>query len=74
MMNQVANSDSTYRSLYKIGGAAVLIAAVLILGDVVVLAISPAHRVNGFVYHENWLQTLLVSASRGGFRQTHRIQ
>jgi hypothetical protein len=36
--------------------------------------ISPAHRVNGFVYHENWLQNLLVSASRGGFRQTHRIQ
>ena len=33
MMNQVANSDSTYRSLYKIGGAAALIAAVLILGD-----------------------------------------
>lgn len=41
MMNQVANSDSTYRSLYKIGGAAALIAAVLILGDVVVLAIYP---------------------------------
>lgn len=36
--------------------------------------ISPAHRVNGFVYHENWLQNLLVSASRGGFRQTHRIR
>ncbi len=28
--------------------------------------ISPAHRLNGFVYHENWLQNLLVSASMGG--------
>jgi hypothetical protein len=44
MMNQVGNAetaDSTYQSLYKIGGAAALIAAVLILGDVVVLAIYP---------------------------------
>ena len=44
MMNQVTNAetaDSTYQSLYKIGGAAALIAAVLILGDVVVLAIYP---------------------------------
>jgi len=23
---------------------------------------------NGFVYHDNWLQNLLVSASMGGFR------
>jgi len=28
--------------------------------------ISPAHKLNGFVYHENWLQNLLVSASMGG--------
>jgi hypothetical protein len=30
---------------------------------------SPAHKLNGFVYHENWLQNLLVSASMGGFRR-----
>jgi hypothetical protein len=24
---------------------------------------SPAHKLNGFVYHDNWLQNLLVSAS-----------
>lgn len=44
MMNQVANAetvDSTYQNLYKIGGVAALIAAVLILAEVVVLAIYP---------------------------------
>ncbi len=44
MMNQVANAetaDPTYQSLYKIGGVAALVAAVLILGEVVVLAIYP---------------------------------
>jgi len=30
---------------------------------------SPAHKLNGFVYHDNWLQNLLVSASMGGYRQ-----
>jgi hypothetical protein len=30
---------------------------------------SPAHKLNGFVYHENWLHNLLVSASLGGYRQ-----
>jgi hypothetical protein len=30
---------------------------------------SPAHKLNGFVYHDNWLQNLLVSSSMGGFRQ-----
>jgi len=43
-MNQVANAetpDSTYHQLYKSGGAAALIAAFLILGEVVVLAIYP---------------------------------
>ncbi len=47
MMNQVANAesaDSAYQNLYKIGGVAALIAAVLILGDVVVLAIYPQPR------------------------------
>ena len=32
---------------------------------------SPAARVNGFVYHDDWLQNLLISASLGGFRN-HR--
>lgn len=32
---------------------------------------SPAARLNGFVYHEDWLQNLLISASLGGFRN-HR--
>ena len=30
---------------------------------------SPAHKLNGFVYHEKWLHNLLVSASLGGYRQ-----
>ena len=30
---------------------------------------SPAHQLNGFVYHDNWLQNLLVSASMGGYRR-----
>ncbi len=30
--------------------------------------ISPAHRLNGFVYRDNWLENLLVSASLGGRR------
>lgn len=32
---------------------------------------SPAARLNGFVYHENWLQNLLIAASLGGVRN-HR--
>lgn len=31
--------------------------------------ISPAHKLNGFVYHGNWLHNLLISASTGGYRQ-----
>lgn len=31
--------------------------------------VSPAARLNGFVYHEDWLQNLLISASLGGYRQ-----
>ena len=27
---------------------------------------SPAHKLNQFVYHDNWLENLLVSASMGG--------
>jgi len=30
---------------------------------------SPAHKLNGFVYHDNWLQNLLVAASMSGYRQ-----
>jgi len=44
MTNQVINTetaDSTYQNLYKMGGAAALVAAMLILGEVVVLAIYP---------------------------------
>ena len=28
---------------------------------------SPAHKLNGFVYRDNWLENLLVSASMRGF-------
>jgi hypothetical protein len=31
--------------------------------------ISPAHRLNGRVYHQNWLHNLLISASMGGYVQ-----
>lgn len=30
--------------------------------------VSSFQRVNGFQYHENWLQNLLISASLGGLR------
>jgi len=30
---------------------------------------SPAHQLNRRVYHADWLQNLLVSASMGGWRQ-----
>lgn len=30
---------------------------------------SPAHKLNGRVYHPNWLHNLLISASMGGYRQ-----
>ncbi|MEM6321247.1 MAG: hypothetical protein AAF960_26555 [Bacteroidota bacterium] len=32
---------------------------------------SPAARLNGFTYHDDWLQNLLIAASLGGFR-SHR--
>jgi hypothetical protein len=31
--------------------------------------ICPAEKLNGFRYHDNWLENLLVSASLGGYRQ-----
>jgi hypothetical protein len=30
--------------------------------------ISPSEKFNGFRYHTNWLQNLLISASLGGYR------
>lgn len=35
-------------------------------------AISPAHLLNDFVYHENWLHNLLISTSCAGFTTNHR--
>ncbi len=29
---------------------------------------SPANKLNGFVYHKNWMHNLLISASMGGYR------
>ena len=34
--------------------------------------ISPAHKLNGRVYHHNWLHNLLISSSLSGFRSYHR--
>jgi hypothetical protein len=34
--------------------------------------ISPAHKLNGFVYHENWLHNLLISTSCTGLTTNHR--
>ena len=31
--------------------------------------ISPCHRINGFVYHQNWLKNLHIASSMGGFFQ-----
>lgn len=33
---------------------------------------SPAHKLNGSLYRENWLENLLVSSSCQGFRHRHR--
>lgn len=33
---------------------------------------SPAHKLNGFVYRENWLENLLVASSSQGFRYRHK--
>jgi hypothetical protein len=35
-------------------------------------AISPAHLLNDFVYHENWLHNLLISTSCAGLTTNHR--
>jgi hypothetical protein len=34
--------------------------------------ISPVHKLNGFVYHENWLHNLLISTSCTGLMTNHR--
>ncbi len=33
---------------------------------------SPAHKLNGFVYRENWLENMLVATSCQGFRYRHK--
>ena len=33
---------------------------------------SPAHRLNGFAYRDNWLENLLVASSCQGFRVSHK--
>lgn len=35
---------------------------------------SPAHKLNGFVYHDNWLHNLLISTSVAGYTSSHRFQ
>ena len=30
---------------------------------------SPAHKLNGFVYHDNWLHNLMISTSMSGIRR-----
>lgn len=35
---------------------------------------SPFHKLNGFVYHDNWLQNLLIAISLGGSNSTHSIR
>jgi hypothetical protein len=36
--------------------------------------LSPAHKLNGFVYHNNWLHNMLISSSCAGMTTGHRIQ
>lgn len=33
---------------------------------------SPAHKLNGFVYRDNWLENLMVASSCQGFRLSHK--
>ena len=33
---------------------------------------SPAHKLNGSLYHQNWLHNLLISSSSSGFPSLHR--
>ncbi|MFQ5433526.1 MAG: hypothetical protein ACE5FD_01485, partial [Anaerolineae bacterium] len=34
---------------------------------------SPAHKLNGFVYRDNWLENLLVATSLQGFHVSSKI-
>lgn len=34
--------------------------------------LSPAHKLNGCVYHQNWLHNLLISTSSTGIKPNHR--
>jgi len=36
--------------------------------------LSPAHQLNGFVYHDNWLHNLLISTSRQVLYAHHKIR
>jgi len=36
--------------------------------------LSPAHKLNGFIYHDNWLENLLISASMGGCQPSHKTR
>jgi hypothetical protein len=38
------------------------------------LYLSPFHKLNGFVYHDNWLHNLLVASSLGGRFATNAIR
>ncbi|MCB0213041.1 MAG: hypothetical protein KDJ52_27105 [Anaerolineae bacterium] len=33
---------------------------------------SPVHKLNGHLYHSNWLHNLLISTSAVGFNLNHR--
>ena len=44
---------------------------VLVKGEQVT---SPFERLNGFRYHDNWLQNLMIAASIGGQSQSHQIR
>ncbi len=33
---------------------------------------SPAHKLNGFVYCDNWLENLMVASSCQGFKLSHK--
>jgi hypothetical protein len=35
---------------------------------------SPVHQLNGKVYHQNWLENLLVATSRSAFLTSHKIR
>ena len=36
------------------------------------LLTSPAARLNGFVYHQDWLENLLIAASMGDYRHQRK--